>query len=46
MSDYYVMYEGTQYDVASFSAGVAKAKELGASAVLYAEAALAETTAY
>ena len=35
MSDFYVLYEGTQYEVANFEAGVAKAKELGSSAVLY-----------
>lgn len=35
MSDYYVLYEGVQYDVADADAGVAKAKELGPSAVLY-----------
>ncbi len=38
MSDYYVMFEGTQYDVADFAAGVAKAQELGPSAVFYVEA--------
>ena len=35
MSDYFVLYEGVQYDVADAAAGVAKAKELGPSAVLY-----------
>ena len=35
MSDYYVLYNGVQYDVADAAAGVAKAKELGPSAVLY-----------
>ena len=38
MADFYVIYEGTQYDVADFAAGVAKAQELGPSAVLYVAA--------
>ena len=42
MADYYVIYNSTQYDVADFAAGVAKAKELGSSAVLYAAAELTE----
>ena len=46
MADYYVMYNGTQYDVADFAAGVAKAKELGSSAVLYANTALTEAATW
>ena len=44
MSDFYVLYEGTQYEVANFDAGVAKAKELGSSAVLYATAYICATS--
>ncbi|MBP5211808.1 MAG: hypothetical protein J6Z30_03010, partial [Pyramidobacter sp.] len=44
MSDYYVLYEGTQYEVANFDAGVAKAKELGSSAVLYVNGDGADTS--
>ncbi|MBQ4107611.1 MAG: hypothetical protein IJC73_08575, partial [Lentisphaeria bacterium] len=35
MADYYVLYNGIQYEVADAAAGVAKAKELGSSAILY-----------
>ena len=41
MADFYVIYNGQQYDVENFDAGVAKAKELGASAVFHVEGALA-----
>ncbi|MBQ4106022.1 MAG: hypothetical protein IJC73_00400, partial [Lentisphaeria bacterium] len=44
MSDYYVMYAGVQYDVDSFDAGIAKAKELGADAVFYVNAAYQGST--
>ncbi|MBQ4107363.1 MAG: hypothetical protein IJC73_07280, partial [Lentisphaeria bacterium] len=40
MADYYVMFNGTQYDVESYSAGLTKAKELGPEAVLYINAPL------
>ena len=35
MADFYVMYQGTQYDCESFAAAKAKAVELGADAVMY-----------
>ena len=33
MADYYVIYQGTTYEVADYAAGIAKAKELGPDAV-------------
>ena len=38
MADYYVIYQGTTYEVADFAAGISKAQELGPDAVFYVEA--------
>ena len=44
MADYYVMYQGTKYEVENFSAGIAKAKELGSDAVFYCAAPVTEAS--
>ena len=44
MSDYYVMFEGTQYEVESFAAGIAKAQELGTGAVFYVNAPISASS--
>ena len=43
MADYYVMYQGTKYEVEDYSAGIAKAKELGSEAVFYVDAQLPDS---
>ena len=44
MADYYVIYQGTTYEVADFAAGIAKAHELGSDAVFYVEAPITGST--
>ncbi|MBQ4107413.1 MAG: hypothetical protein IJC73_07550, partial [Lentisphaeria bacterium] len=43
MADYYAMYQGTKYEVEDYSAGIAKAKELGSEAVFYVDAQLPDS---